>query len=286
MAKRLISAAIAVPLGIFIIALNNVLLYVVLLSALSVVATYELLVATKYLQNKIMSVLSLTFVGMTPFLFSADYLLNIDFFNKNIKLIYFIFLVILFATMLFMHEKARFEQVALVAFISVCIPLAMSSIAFIRIKFPEHGHFFIVFTLISAWIGDAGAYFIGTFFGKHKMAPSISPKKTWEGFFGGVATSAIFGIMLGIGYEWIGSLMNNGQYLYHVNWIYLCVLAIICSVLGVVGDFSASLIKRECAVKDFGNILPGHGGVLDRFDSVLFVAPFVYMLFQVYNPIY
>lgn len=280
MAKRIFSAAIAVPLGILVIAIDSVWLYLTLLSILSVVAVYELFVATKYMQNKFISVLSLTFVAVTPFLFGYEKL------KENIIIIYFAFLVLLFIAMLVEHEKAKFEQVALVAFVSACIPLAMSSIAFIRIKFPEHSIFFIVFTLMSAWIGDAGAYFVGTFFGKHKMCSKISPKKTWEGFFGGVITSGITSLLLSFGYEFIDRMLNNDVNTFHVNWVYLFVLSLVCSVLGVIGDLSASLIKRECSVKDFGNILPGHGGVLDRFDSVLFVAPFVYMVFQIYYPIY
>ena len=279
MAKRIISAAIAIPLGILIIAINSELMYYIAMTVFSVLAVYELLVATKYLKNKLISALSLLFVVITPFVFWIEQL------KKHIVLIYFGFLVALFVTMLFKHEKVRFEQVALVAFISIGIPLSLSSIVFIRTVFPEHAMFLIVYTMISAWIGDAGAYFVGTFIGKHKMCPKISPKKTWEGFFGGIITSGISAVILCFGYEFIDSMINGGVHTFSVNWIYLTVLSLVLSVLGVVGDLSASLIKRECSVKDFGNILPGHGGVLDRFDSVLFVAPFAYMMFKLVFPI-
>lgn len=278
MAKRLISAAIAVPLGILVIYIDNIYLLVSILSALSVLAVYEIFVATKYLQNIPVTIVSFAFVAFVPFA------MCIDIIKVNIAFICFAFLVVLFSIMIFMHEKVKFEQVALVAFISVCIPLAMSSLAFTRIRFDEHGIFYFVFILISAWIGDAGAYFIGTFFGKHKMAPTISPKKSWEGFFGGVATSGLFALLLGFGYEGI-DVMTSGSHHFTVNIWFLFIIALICSVLGVVGDFSASILKRQCSVKDFGHILPGHGGVLDRFDSVLFVAPFVYLVFQIYEPI-
>lgn len=278
MAKRLISAAIAIPLGILVLYIDNIYLLTGVMSALSVLATYEIFVATKYLKNIPVTIVSFAFVAFVPFAFIIQPI------REQIPYVCLAFLFTLFIIMIFMHEKVKFEQVALVAFISVCIPLAMSSLAFTRITFSEHGIFYVVFILVAAWIGDAGAYFIGTFFGKHKMAPTISPKKSWEGFFGGVVTSGVFGILLGLGYEWLDYLMT-GVHHFTVNIWFLFVISLICAVLGVIGDFSASILKRQCMVKDFGHILPGHGGVLDRFDSVLFVAPFVYLVLKIYEPV-
>lgn len=278
MAKRLISAAIAIPLGILVLYIDNIYLLTGVMSALSVLATYEIFVATKYLKNIPVTIVSFAFVAFVPFAFIIQPI------REQIPYVCLAFLFTLFIIMIFMHEKVKFEQVALVAFISVCIPLAMSSLAFTRIAFSEHGIFYVVFILVAAWIGDAGAYFIGTFFGKHKMAPTISPKKSWEGFFGGVVTSGVFGILLGLGYEWLDYL-TTGVHHFTVNIWFLFVISLICAVLGVIGDFSASILKRQCMVKDFGHILPGHGGVLDRFDSVLFVAPFVYLVLKIYEPV-
>ncbi|MCH5324927.1 MAG: phosphatidate cytidylyltransferase [Eubacterium sp.] len=279
MATRIISAAIAIPVGILIIALNNEIIYYIAMAIFSIAAVYELLVATKYLKNHTISALSLIFTAITPFCFWLKEL------KQNIRMIYFVFLIALFVVMLFKHEKTRFEQVALTAAISIAIPLALSSIAFIRTVFPEHAIFLIVYTMISVWIGDAGAYFVGTLCGKHKMCPKISPKKTWEGFVGGLVTSAVFAVIMCFAYELIDSMINNGQHTFTVNWLYLTALAVGISVLGVVGDLTASLVKRECSVKDFGNFLPGHGGILDRFDSVLMAAPFAYLMYQLYFPI-
>ena len=267
MVTRIVTALVAIPIGILIIALNNEVLYYVAMTAFSVIAVYEMLVTTKYLKNKFTSAVSLIFAAVTPIIFWIEPLRN------NVKLIYFGFVVIMLLGMLFNHEKARFEQVALVAFVSITIPLALCSIAFIRSRFPDHAMFLIVYTMVSAWVGDAGAYFVGTFFGKHKMCPAISPKKTWEGFVGGIITSGVFAVIMSFAYELIDSMINGGVHTFSVNWVYLTVMALVISGLGVVGDLSASLVKRECSVKDFGNILPGHGGILDRFDSVLLAAP-------------
>ncbi|MBR4305345.1 MAG: CDP-archaeol synthase [Ruminiclostridium sp.] len=279
MAKRILSAAIAIPVGLFIIILNNELVYYIALTLLSVMAVYELFMATKYLQNKLISILSMTFVSVVPFMYWIDAL------RQNVKLIYLCFIILLAFSMIIKHERVKFEQVALVSFVSLAIPLALNSISFIRSNFPQHATFYIVYILLSVWVGDAGAYFVGTFLGKHKMCPKISPKKTWEGFFGGVITSGIVALISCFVYEFIDVTVNNGVHTFNVNFLYLVGLSLIISVLGVLGDLTASLIKRECAVKDFGNILPGHGGVLDRFDSVLFAAPFAYMLFQLWSPI-
>lgn len=279
MAKRLISAAIAIPMGLVVIILNNELLYYIAMTLLSVIAVYELFMATKYLNNKLISALSLIFVAVVPFVYWIDEL------RRHVKLIYLCFIILLAVAMIAKHERVKFEQVALVSFISLAIPLALNTISFIRTNFPEHSIFYIVYIMLSVWVGDAGAYFVGTFLGKHKMCPKISPKKTWEGFFGGIITTGVIALITCFVYEFIDATVNNGVHTFSVNYLYLIGLSLVLSVLGVLGDLSASLIKRECSVKDFGNILPGHGGVLDRFDSVLFAAPFAYMLFQLWSPI-
>jgi phosphatidate cytidylyltransferase len=129
----------------------------------------------------------------------------------------------------------------------------------------KFGMMYVILALCAAWISDTGAYFTGTFFGSRKLCPEISPKKTVEGFIGGIAAdivvmllaSLIFGLIAGV----------------HVNFLWLMFTAAVCSVSGVLGDLSASLIKRQRGIKDFGNIMPGHGGVMDRFDSALFTIP-------------
>ena len=131
--------------------------------------------------------------------------------------------------------------------------------------------------LISAFLTDTGAYFSGYFFGKHKLIPEVSPKKTVEGAIGAVfaamGATVIFAYCIDVFIESIT-----------VNYIVLAVYAFVGSICAMFGDLVASLIKRSFGVKDFGNLIPGHGGILDRFDSVLFVAPLMYYFMQ-YLPI-
>ena len=117
-----------------------------------------------------------------------------------------------------------------------------------------------------------GAYFTGRAFGKHKMAPKISPNKTVEGVVGGLAINFVFAaILTAIFAIWVYSNVKISIF----SWIVLVLLG---SFLGIIGDLSASAIKRQLGIKDFGNLLPGHGGAIDRFDSLLFVSVAVYFV--------
>ena len=109
---------------------------------------------------------------------------------------------------------------------------------------------------------------------KHKLCPEISPKKTVEGFFGGIAADVIFMVIFALIYSLIAHA--------HVHYLWLIFIGIVCAVISVLGDLSASVLKRQQGIKDFGNIMPGHGGVMDRFDSVLFTVPAFYALEMMY----
>ena len=140
--------------------------------------------------------------------------------------------------------------------------------------------YFIFLILGFAWGGDSAAYFAGRAFGKHKLAPVVSPNKTIEGAVGGVMGSMLLGVVVTACYTALhGQLV--GVPLDTLGWRYYVVVVLLGgfgSLLGIVGDLFASVIKRQCGIKDYGTIFPGHGGIMDRFDSVLFIAPFVAMV--------
>lgn len=139
---------------------------------------------------------------------------------------------------------------------------------------PKFGVFAVVLTLAGAWLADSGAYFAGTFFGKTKLAPVISPKKTVEGVIGGTVCNGLLLLITALVY---GKLINKGVTV-HYGVIFLA--GMLCSGAGLLGDLAASVVKRQTNIKDYGKIMPGHGGVMDRFDSVMIVAPFMYWLFS------
>ena len=130
----------------------------------------------------------------------------------------------------------------------------------------EAGLVYIVFALVIVWTTDSGAYFVGRKLGKHKLWPEISPKKTVEGFVGGI----VIAVLATIVFQFIVEL--------DVSWGVLLLVAVVASIVGQLGDLVESAIKRHYKVKDSGKILPGHGGILDRFDSLLFVLPLLHFL--------
>ena len=198
-----------------------------------------------------------------------------------LPIIIYAFIVALFCLLLARHEKMHVEEVAMTVFICILIPLSLSTIIGIR----DHrgivqGFYYTVFALMAAWMADTGAYFAGLKFGKHKMSPKISPKKTVEGAIGGVLGTMVFGVIITLVYSVAANRMeaftrsNIGVSMY----VIIALLGCVAAVLGIYGDLFASVVKRQCGIKDYGTIFPGHGGILDRFDSVMFIAPFVTMV--------
>lgn len=143
-------------------------------------------------------------------------------------------------------------------------------------KYNYDAVFFILLILCFAWGGDTSAYFAGRAFGKHKLAPVVSPNKTVEGAIGGVVGSMALGLVATVIYSMLSG--RFAAFTVEVNlrhYLVILVMGAVASVLGILGDLFASAVKRQAGIKDYGTIFPGHGGVLDRFDSVMFIAPLV-----------
>ena len=180
----------------------------------------------------------------------------------------FAYLMLLFAEMLASGLKLGIQQVCLCLLSGFVIPFLLT--ALVRILMMPWGRYLIFVPFLMAFLSDTGAYFVGVFFGKHKMAPVVSPKKSWEGFFGGIAT-AVVGMLL------YGLIMER-VFLFEVNYLLALVYGLLGSLAGVMGDLSMSVIKRQVGIKDYGDLIPGHGGILDRFDSVMITAPLTEVL--------
>jgi phosphatidate cytidylyltransferase len=143
------------------------------------------------------------------------------------------------------------------------VGLLSGSLIRLRHDFPE-GSKLVYFLLLVVWLGDSGAYYVGKTFGKHKLSPRISPKKTIEGLMGGVAASVITAVVI------------HFTFFREFPLHHAIIAGVILSIAGVIGDLTESMWKRSADVKDSGTLLPGHGGFLDRFDSILFTAPILY----------
>lgn len=158
-------------------------------------------------------------------------------------------------------------------FAVIYVGLLMSFIPALRALNPERayvGLHWLTMVLAAVWMGDTGAYLIGSWIGKHKLAPNISPNKSWEGAVGGLVFSAIFGPLLSTG------VLHLIFHTSPVPVVHLVIASAIAGVFGQLGDLAESLLKRGAGVKDSGGLFPGHGGMLDRLDSLLFAFPAVY----------
>ena len=165
-------------------------------------------------------------------------------------------------------NKDSLSEIVLLYALTTFIISGFSSILMVRLMFNGEAIYLLVF--LGAWICDTFAYFTGMLFGKHKLIPEISPKKTVEGAIGGIVFTVI-------GFA-IYCLIWNSLSDYKLSYLTLCIYGFVLSIASQFGDLIASSIKRQYNLKDYGAIFPGHGGVLDRFDGVLLVAPFLYVL--------
>jgi len=212
--------------------------------------------------------------------------------SKFLMLIGFVYVVSLLVTMLLNHKSIKLTDIAMIIVGNVYVAYLLVHI--ILVRHLEFGSFLVWLIFLGAFMTDTFAYFVGVLLGKHKLCPNISPKKTIEGAIGGIVGCGLSFLLFGvIVNRFFADALLRYQYMpvqylsssYYViapqqglfSLPLMFALGLLCSIAAQIGDLVASTIKRQYDIKDFGKILPGHGGVLDRFDSILFVAPVVYL---------
>lgn len=183
--------------------------------------------------------------------------------------IYLLLSIILFG-------KCKVRDIYMLGFSSVVFSASLSSLAVIKSNF---GIAAVMLPFIFAWITDTGAYFFGISMGKHKLVPHLSPKKTVEGSLGGIALCVVISVL----YNILVIKCFDITLFARGNVYAAAIVSLVGSVTAQFGDLTLSAVKRDYGIKDYGNILPGHGGVLDRFDSLIFVAPYVYAVLMFLN---
>ena len=270
MKQRIISAAIGlIVLAIVLIGFETLLLNVVI-SAISLIALWELFSATGYRKHVTLTAIAGIYAVIYPFF--REFFGGMDL----LPIVTLFYMIALLVVLLKEYSKVTFQEVLVIGAFGLLIPVSFTNFVFLRDNLGwEGGIFCSLMILGSAWFSDTCAYFTGRFFGKHKLAPVISPKKTIEGLIGGLFGSVLCNMGLAWGYTYAISMMGIQSY---VNYPMIASVTFLGSIVSVIGDLSASAIKRQCGIKDFGNIMPGHGGVMDRFDSVLLTSPVVYLL--------
>ncbi|MEG1990164.1 MAG: phosphatidate cytidylyltransferase [Clostridia bacterium] len=269
MKRRVLSAAIFLLVLILIGAFNSSIVDTIVITILSMIGIYEYNKAFKNAGFKPISWVG--YLGCFTMFSMGGIIANVD----KILIIKFalpILLIVIFMYMILTNLKRTIVDVAITVFSLIYIPFMFSFLKLILMM--ENGRFLILYVFIAAFASDTFAFLIGRKFGKNKLCPEISPKKTIEGAVGG-----IFGVIL---CYTILTYVGNRYFSMNLNFIYMLIAGVIAGIAGQFGDLSASAIKRYCNIKDFGNIMPGHGGILDRFDSMLFVAPVIYIFLKLY----
>ena len=205
---------------------------------------------------------------------AALYPLSVHFFGLSGALMVSLVLLLALIVWYVFWMRARIPDVGVSFFGAAYCGMLLSGLVVVRQALPHPwGGVLVLGIFFSVWANDSFAYLVGSKFGKHKLAPVVSPKKTVEGAVGGVVGGAVLVLIAAV-------IMNRTLDLEMPLWSAV-VLGAVGAVLGEIGDLSFSVIKRQTGIKDYGHIFPGHGGVLDRFDSVLFVAPFAELLFRI-----
>lgn len=282
MKQRVITAVVLLALLAVVVWQINTPVLVLVIAFLAAVAANEIMRCAK-VENTFIRVVATGYAACVPFFASAKALtpwVSQAVWGKVIGavpgVVYLIALVlVLLLAMLKGYAYTTFEDVAVSVFAGALVPFGFS--VFIRLRdmfqIEQFGIYLIFYGLICALATDSGAQLAGMAFGKHKMCPNISPKKTVEGAIGGL----IFSLILNA----VAIILYNRLADFKMDEFAVTVLLAAClpvSFLGMMGDLSASVLKRNFGVKDFGKIFPGHGGVMDRFDSSMFTLPVTYAL--------
>ena len=258
-------ALVAVP----VIWFSHTLFFPVVIALLGVIGVYEMLRCLGLDKNYMLAVPSYLLAALAP----AVTRLSGAFSESGLLLfsVFYVYMLYILACAMFSKGKILFADAAKAVVSTVYILCGFACLVGTRDL--EHGLFLLVMIFIVAFATDIFAYFAGMLFGRHKLIPAVSPKKTVEGAIGGTLISA--GAFVGCAVLY-AHVYEGGRA--HILSLFLCGIAL--SLVSQIGDLIASFIKRERDVKDYGHLFPGHGGVLDRFDSVIAVAPIMFLLFS------
>lgn len=265
---RILSAAVMIPLSVVLIFWPGGMPFAVAIGIISIWGTHEYYKGVRMLGARPVELIGLLAVAM--FVVSA-----LNYKPSNIGAVFpavlTLLLIVSFCVELARKDRAPLVNVGATIFGAIYVGWLIMHLVVLRgtsgtITVSNYqrdaGAWLVMMAFICTWACDTGAYFIGKFFGKTKIAPNLSPNKTLEGSLGGLGGALISSMIVGT--------------VIHLPWYHSLALGVLMGVLSQLGDLSESAIKREVGVKDFGHVMPGHGGVLDRMDSMLFTGPAMY----------
>lgn len=267
MKQRIISGALCVVVLALILCFYKTLVLEAAVCVISAIAVYELLTADGFREHKPFLYFAVATAAAVPYLNRVNLVPAV--------LVFFVATVIVL--LLKFHSEISFEKVSFLVVATIGVSMSFLCLLLLRNKFENSGLLYILIAFGGAWFADTGAFFTGKFFGKHKLSPKISPKKTVEGAVGGVISNVVLLCLLAFVYQ---KICTSIEITINISYINLSILAIVVTFAGMAGDLVASVIKRHIGIKDYGKIIPGHGGIMDRFDSILFTVPVVYLFSQ------
>ena len=280
MKQRIISGVIGAALLTVVLILHNTIVFPLAFAAIVGVILFELIRAVGGLEFKLSTGAVMAY-GILSIILSSLLRDDVSGAGWLIAAVFYSALMPICLTLIFWdymrHPKTfTIEQGA---FMIASMILVTNSFTLLMAMNHDENHslFYVILSLCGAWIADTGAYFSGVALGKTKLCPEISPKKTVEGFIGGLVSNTVLFALIFLFYA-----KANGLYFGLFEALKAGVLGLVCAAVSVLGDLTASVIKRQKGIKDYGNIMPGHGGLMDRFDSVLFVIPAFYWCMQLF----
>jgi phosphatidate cytidylyltransferase len=245
------------PFGVWVIGWSPPLVFAATIAVCSILALYEFLILgrKKGYEVPMWLCIALSMIILAAFILE----------DLSVEMGMFVTLLVIPASYVFSKKPLEdsLPSSAIAVLATMYVGMLGGSIIRMRNDFPD-GPKLIFFLGLVVWLGDAGAYYVGRSLGRHKLSPRISPKKTVEGLIGGIATSIITALVI------------HFTFFKELPLLHAVIAGVILSIAGVIGDLAESMWKRSAAVKDSGTLIPGHGGFLDRFDSIFFTAPILY----------
>ena len=271
MLVRILAAAVGLPLLLAIVLLLPPIGTAILFALACMIGAYEMLWRTGICKHKRIvaeTALMAAAVVMWSWLLACQ-VVSARTLWLSALIGLFVYSSVLFCELLAGHTELKFTSVCTALFSGIVYPFLIG--ALVRLRGMDGGKFYILVAFLISMVADSGAYFVGRACGKHKLAPVVSPKKTVEGAIGGV----VFNILGMVLYTLI---LNKCFGFTQVNYFYAAIYGLVGAFGSMLGDLTLSVVKRQVGIKDYGNLIPGHGGILDRFDSTMICAPIAEIL--------
>ena len=280
MLKRIITAIVGLIVFVPILVFSDTWVFPLSISLCAVLGTIEMLGCIGQRKNLFITIPLCLVAAFFPTYIRYEHVMGYSVsgaITLGISAI-FIMSLYIFGVAVFANKTLPANDCGLIIATSIYIISALTALVYIR-DYINNGEFIYLLAFLSAWMTDSFAYFTGRLLGKHKLIPSVSPKKTVEGAIGGV----VFCILAMVGFGFVIETFFNPEGTIHANYIVLAVSGLFISVVSQIGDLIMSLIKRHYNIKDYGKLLPGHGGILDRVDSVIAVTLILSVICTYFN---